>query len=282
MAKRMKNRFLELGGTLLTKKQAKRINIRGKKATSVSFTDGTNIRADYIVCTADARHTFDELLRLPMPNNLENCYKNMQRFSAVQVAFACNSDHLPFSADFIFPLDEKWQKLLRSPYLILREFSHEPSFAPKGKTIMQAMVFVNEPTAREWISLYENKTKYAEKKDEFAKMVESVIVKKFPRYKADLQLLDVWTPATYKRYTQAEIGSFMSFILPKNKLPLPISSKVRGLQNVFLATQWQQPPGGLPTAAEMGKRAVKAVVYQEQRKPLPFSLPFFKGKKQKA
>ena len=92
-----------------------------------------------------------------------------------------------------------------------------------------------------------------------------MIENEFVRLKGKLQCIDVWTPATYKRYTGAEVGSYMSFILPKGKLPTRISPKIKGIENVFLATQWQHAPGGLPTAAGCGKKAVEEIRRLEGR-----------------
>ena len=42
-------------------------------------------------------------------------------------------------------------------------------------------------------------------------------------------------------------------------LPRTLGPKVDGIDNVFLATQWLTVPGGLPLAAQCGKRAAKAI-----------------------
>ena len=164
----------------------------------------------------------------------------------------------------MFPLPWQYQKLLKTPYLILREFSHEPSFAPEGKTVLQTLTFCNEKTAREWIALKENKSAYRQKKRELSEALSTAIYEKFPNMRGKLQCLDVWTPATYHRYTGGEAGAFMSFLLPKKKLPVPIPATATGLKNVFLATQWQQAPGGLPTAATLGKQAAEIIERKER------------------
>ena len=58
----------------------------------------------------------------------------------------------------------------------------------------------------------------------------------------------------------------MSFALPSKSLPLRTSNKVDGFSNVFLATQWQQTPGGLPIAAEGGRLAIEAIKKAEAKK----------------
>ena len=267
MAKRMTDRFVSLGGELLLKKEATKIHVRGGKATSVSFADGTKIRADYIVATIDPKITFPKLLKREMPKALKSKYDDPKSlcFSSVHCAFSCPQNKLPFSGDLIFEIPDEYKETLSANHLVLREFSHEKSFAPSGKTVLQALVFCYEKQAREFISLRKNKAAYNRKKDEIATCIETVIAKKFPKLTGKLERLDVWTPATYERYTGAETGAYMSFILQKNTVPRRIKSTVKGLKNVVLATQWQQSPGGLPIAAGLGKQAIDEIVKKEAR-----------------
>ncbi len=274
MAHRIAKRFKSLGGELLLGKEVVKIHTIGNRAVEVELSDGTRETADYFVCACDAKITFNRLLCRRPPRALQRQYadQNMPLFSAYHAAFACDIADLNFQGDFMFPLPWQYQKLLKTPFLILREFSHEPSFAPEGKTVLQALTFCNEKTAREWIALRENKVAYRQKKRELAEALSTAICEKFPNLRGKLQCLDVWTPATYHRYTGGEAGAFMSFLLPKNKLPVPIPATIPGLKNVFLATQWQQAPGGLPTAATLGKQAAELIKKKESARAFLSSL----------
>lgn len=283
MAQRMAKRFYDLGGELYLGKEATKICLEGNRAASVSFADGTSETADYVVCAVDTKITFDRLLGKRMPHALSAQYADpkMQRFSAYHSAFACDVADLNFRGDLIFALPWQYKKLLKTPYLILREFSHEPSFAPAGKTVLQTLTFCNEATAGEFIELRKDKAAYKKRKQELARILETAICEKLPALRGTLKCLDVWTPATYHRYTGSETGSFMSFLLPKNRLPMRLSSTVAGVKNVLLATQWQQAPGGLPTAAELGKRAAEQIEKKERaraRFPVLFPSPKRKAK----
>ena len=44
------------------------------------------------------------------------------------------------------------------------------------------------------------------------------------------------------------------------------SGKIKGVDNVYLATQWQMAPGGLPVAASAGISAVKLIGMKEKKK----------------
>ena len=203
-----------------------------------------------------------------MPKQLEKNYRDdrFQRFSSYQCTFSCALSELPFSGDIIFEIPEEYHALLCTDRLIVREFSHEKNFAPEGKNILQTMTFVFEEDCKKFIQLRENdREAYHQKKKEMAEVLLQLLENQFPQMKGSLHYVDMWTPATYHRFTGSEVGSFMSFALPSKALPLCVSNRIEGLSNVILATQWQQAPGGLPIAAEVGKRAVETID-QEERK----------------
>lgn len=267
MAERMTARFIGLGGVLHLNREAVKIQLEGNSATKVFFSDGSSIEGDYFVLTPDPKLIFGGLLERKMPSALQNQYKSeeMHRFSSIHAAFACNMEKAPFTGDYIFRIPREKRAILGYDHVVLREFSHEPDFAPKGKSIIQAMVFCDEIIAQKYIDLQKDSEKYKVKKKEISVQITEMIESEFESLRGKLECIDVWTPATYKRYTGAEVGSYMSFILPKRKLPTRISPRIKGIKNVLLATQWQHAPGGLPTAAGCGKRAVEEIVRLEGR-----------------
>lgn len=268
MAERMVERFKLLGGRLLLKSEVVRINTKDGKSVSVSLKNGEVEETDYVIVTIDPATVFGKLIDAPMPQGLASKYNdcNMQRFSALHCAFSCDLDSLPFESDIIFEIPEDKQISLGSKNLVLREFSHEPSFAPSGKNIIQSVIFCPEEICKEFIKLKADRAAYTQRKKEMAETIQGIIEKEFPELRGKLDVIDVWTPATYKRFIGSEIGSFMSFALPHKCLPIRTSNKIRGIDNVFLATQWQQIPGGLPIAAEGGRLAVKSIEELEKKR----------------
>ena len=269
MADRMTERFQSLGGNLLLRKEVVKVLIENEKATGVVFADGTSVQADYVILTADPASVFGKRIYLTMPKQLEKNYKKseFQRFSAYQCAFSCALSELPFSGDIIFQIPEEYHSLLHTDHLIVREFSHEKDFAPDGHNILQTMTFVFEDEAKNFIQLRENdREAYHQKKKEMAEALLHSIENQFPQMKGALKYVDFWTPATYHRFTGSDMGSFMSFALPSKALPLCLSNRIEGLSNVILATQWQQAPGGLPIAAELGKNAIVTINKEERKR----------------
>lgn len=262
MAERMVERFISLGGTLLLRKEAVKVEIDNGKARSVIFADGTSIEADYVVITGDPTKAFGGYLDIPMPKKLKSFYDDsrMIRFSSYHCAFACDSETLPFEGDYIFEVPEKYSSILNTKRMIIREFSHENTFAPKGKNLIQTLTYVYEDDAKEFIDLKNRRRdEYRAKKKELSELICRIIEEQLPMLKDKLTCIDVWTPSTYNRFTDTEIGSWMGFALPSKKFPSRIENTVEGLSNVILATQWLQPPGGLPIAAEGGKIAIQTI-----------------------
>lgn len=266
MAQRMTDRFLALGGKLCLKKGVTKVNTAGDAAQSVTLDDGSTQYADYVIIATDPSVAFGKLLdRQLMPKSLKKQYADpkMQRFSSYHCAFSCDSTDLPFDHEIVLEIPEKYKAELGADYMMLHEFSYEKGFAPAGKNLLQTMTYILEKDARGFIQLSKNKAAYKERKRRIAEITYEIISEKYPQLRQKLQCIDVWTPATYRKFVDSEIGSFMSFILPPSTAPLRLSNRVKGLKNVVLATQWLQSPGGLPIAAEAGLYAIKAIAKRE-------------------
>lgn len=268
MAARMVERFREEGGELLLRKEAVEIRYEDGRATEVCFSDGTAARADEIIVTVDPAVAFPKLLKLPMTKAFEKRYRDprFSRFSAFHCAFACEGAP-PFRGDYAFALSPSLSFRLGSKTILLREFSHDPLAAPAGKTVLQAMLPCAEDAARRSIELRGDPAAYLQRKRELAALVFEVLLQKFPSLEGRIWCLDVWTPATYARYTGAEIGSFMSFLFGKG-LPAAVSGRVPGIENLTFCGQWLRAPGGLPLAAQSGK-AVAYAIAKKYRKGAP-------------
>jgi len=262
LAERMADKLKELGGTLLLNKEAVKINVENGKAVSVTFKDGETIEADYIITALEPNLVFGKMLDAPMPKEHEKLYKNpkFKRFSSYHVQFACDSDYLDFSENIFLEVPEDLQASVGNRRIILREFSREESFTKDGKLNLQAMIYCNEENIMEFLNTYDQgREAYLSLKQKKADAVCEVIERRFPEYAGKLTVLDTWTPATYRRYTGAEYGTYQSFITPKKHIPHRVDNRVKGIENLILASQWQMSPGGLPVAASNGIKAISTI-----------------------
>ncbi len=261
MAARLGERLRTLGGTLLLSKEAVAAETDGGCVKAVRFSDGTRMTADYVVLAGDPAALYPTLLGHPLPSALQKIYQKGEgrRFSSWHCAIACDVPELPFSGDLIFSVSESYRTMLGSTRLILREYAHEESWMPKGKRLLQCMVTCDEAAARAFLQLSADREAYRAKKEALADTVMQILSRKFPMLYGKLHVLDVWTPATYRRYTASEIGSWMSFILPPSRVPRKVCNTDPRYRNLIFATQWLHAPGGLPLAASEGKRAAQTL-----------------------
>lgn len=260
MAERMEKRFVSLGGNLYTGVSVKKLIYEGKYAHTVSLSDNTTDSAEYFIIATDPTSLYKELTGKPLPKRLSSMYDNkkLKKFSSVHFAYSCASP-LPFKGDLILKLPTGLDKELRCTHIALREFSHEPSFAPENETVLQAFFFCDERSCRDFIIMSEHSEKYKTEKKRLSEAVYAFIVKTFPQLTGKLRLIDMWTPATYKRFTGSAAGTYMSFAFTSKFIPSRRKNRADGFDNVIFATQWLQPPGGLPIAASSGKEAIAAI-----------------------
>ena len=86
------------------------------------------------------------------------------------------------------------------------------------------------------------------------------MIAEYPNLKDKIEVLDIWSPMTYNRYCNCYGGAYMSFVNTKLAKGITTAGVVKGIDNVLLAGQWLMGPGGLPTAAAMGKFAAYRII----------------------
>lgn len=258
-AQRMLKRFKELGGTFIPGVKVAKINTYKNLILSVEDEAGKLYEADEYISTIDPKMLFGKLINIKMPKRLSKIYKDEEhrRFSFLHAAFMVPKDKLRFKGTVIFDTPEACYGTVRGDKIIAKEFSYEEKSAPAGYTVVQLMSYIYEDECKKWIQAYKMPARYEEMKSLLANAFSFALTQQYPELKDSMELLDVWTPASYVRYVGSEIGSFMSFTMPAKKIPKVISGKVRALKNLHMATQWQIAPGGLPIAAKVGKLAAK-------------------------
>ena len=126
--------------------------------------------------------------------------------------------------------------------------------------VLQSNFAQTEEDYSYWESLYSDRTAYEQKKKEIAGQALERVVAEYPALAGKIRVLDVWTPMTYTRYCNSYKGAYMSFVTTKQAKSITAPGTIKGLKNVLLASQWLMGPGGLPTAAAMGKFAAWRII----------------------
>jgi phytoene desaturase len=260
-AKRMEKKFFALGGQIKYKSSVEDIIIDRNKAIGIKLQDHTEQFADYIISTADGYHTLFELLNGKyLDKDQLTLYTDKKRypvFSSVLVSMGIDCDLSKYPHSNIFMLEQPLDSGgITHTYIGLKHYCFEPSFAPKGQSVLHAFLYSDYDW---WKKVSTDKKSYKEQKDRISSEVIALVEKVYPETKNNIKAVDVATPLTYARYCNAYKGAWMSHVpTPGSKIRF-LSGKIKGLDHFFMAGQWIMPPGGLPTAVVTGKWVIQRI-----------------------
>ncbi len=267
MANRMVKRFRNLGGKLYCSTPVSRILIEKGKAVGIERADKKTVLADYVISAVDTMEMFGTLIgKKYMDGKWKSCYADSEKyplFSAVQMAFDVEAGAYEGKGTIFFPcipFEAGGKKVER---ISVKSYEYEPGFAPAGKMVLQVNVPQFDKEYFYWTGL-EGK-EYKRAKEEMVKAVEERLLAQFPGLKGHMEFLDCWTPVTYKRYCNAYHGAYMGFITKKGVKSFRVKGTVKGVKNLYIASQWIMAPGGLPVAVAAGKFALWRIARKDKR-----------------
>lgn len=264
MAQRIQRRYEELGGRVRTNCAAEEIIIENGRAVGVRTAKGEELRADYVVAACDTEVTIRRLLkdRVVIPF-FQQRYDNPEKypiFAQYIAYYGC--DMVPDMEDTIAFYGKPIRIGVRENRAILfKNYANEPSFAPEGKMVLQVLIQQYKEDFEYWEDLYRNdREAYKQEKMRAAEEIRQELEAHYPELK-NLQVVEVVTPYSFHRFTGAHLGSYMSFMIrPSKENPHQWhNGRVEGVENLYLAGQWLQAPGGLPNAAVTGKFAIQRI-----------------------
>ena len=266
MSLRMEKTFKDLGGKISYGKGVSRIILERKTAAGVELEDGSIVSGDYIIPTVDTHLLFGRMLpETYMPKELKEAYNNPKAYPATsgfQVAFAVPVDFNEGETIFIDidPVEVGSSKFDR---MYVKSYGYDNIFIKDGRQVIQTCITQSDSDYEYWKSL--SKEEYAALKDRLTAEVEARIVKAFPTLEGKMEHLDSWTPLTYERYCNAYHGSYMSFITTPEGKQIKMKGTIKGINNLYVAGQWTNSPGGLPVAVASGKFAVQRILKKNGR-----------------
>lgn len=266
MANRMVKRFQQLGGKLYCNTPVSRILIKDKKAIGIETADKRTVLADYVISSVDTMEMFEKLIgKKYMDAKWKACYEDQDKyplFSAVQAAFMVDRQAYDEKGTVFFdcaPFKAGGKKFDR---ISVKSYEYEPDFAPTGKTVLQVNIPQFDQEYLYWKGL--SGEEYENRKEETVKIIEERLLTQFPSLQGHMEFLDCWTPVTYNRYCNAYHGAYMSFITKKGVKPFRVKGIIKGVKNLYIASQWIMAPGGLPVAVTAGKFAVWRISRKER------------------
>ncbi len=257
----IEQRYRNLGGAINYGKRVEKILVEGDRAVGVRLADGTEHHADLVISDAFAYSTVFSLLEGKFVDD------------KVRAQFAKPKDEIEMGIHVSFGLKRDLSKEPRALVLFLEKpvkiadeermkldlelFGYDPTIAPKGKSVIKALIKTHYSY---WKELSKNSQRYEAEKQQVASTVLQLLEKRFPGIQDQVEVTDVATPITTERFTgigqQFDVnwGFFgtLSFIRSKPKT-LP---RLRGFFMVGGAA-------GLPGCAGQGRNTIKEICKQE-------------------
>jgi phytoene dehydrogenase-like protein len=259
-------RFKQLGGELRLKTRVADVLVESGRAVGVKLADGSEVRAEVVVWAADG-HTliFDILGGRYVDERIRRMYEEwLPVRPIVQVCLGVARDMTKEPARLGFELSQpltiageerKWLSVIHH--------SFDPTMAPAGKSAVEVWY----PCRHEyWQELEKDRSKYDAEKQHIADLTISELDRRWPGFRAQVEVVDVATPATYVRYTgnwQASPDGW--YVTPDNMRTNPMRT-LPGLGGLWMAGQWTAPFTGTVIAALTGRQAIQLLCRQDHRR----------------
>lgn len=259
------------------------IVIKDGIAKGIKLKDGTIIEADYVVAACDSMETISHLLKnkyiIKGFEKRKKLQKDYPTQSCALVTFSVDEKkyrELGITSTYEFPVEpfEAGTSFIQS--LRTRVYNYDPSFIVDGKTILNTLIFQSDKDYEYWDQLNKTKSVYNYEKEKLGLEVKKRIIKMFPSLEDSLEIIDIVTPKTFNRYTNAYHGAYMPFAFTSTGSMFYYDGKIKGVKNVLVSGQWTLMPGGLPIALMTGKWAIQRILNKEHKwfaftKPIKFN-----------
>ncbi len=280
-AQAIERRYLASGGEIHYQSPVTKILVeadpsgRGDRAVGVRLADGSEHRSDIVISAADGHTTIFDMLDGKYINHKIQGYYDALPVSRpviyIALGVARSFEEMPHQVTGLdFPLDEPVRIGDRErKRLCVQMYNFDPSLAPAGKTVMR-VYFATDYAY--WNRLRQDPERYEAEKEQIADQVVAALDRRFPGLAAQVEMRDVATPMTFERYTGNWQGTFLGWKITTKTLRMRMSKTLPGLKNFYMAGQWVEPGGSVPTAAMSG-RNVTQIICKGDKKEFVTSTP---------
>ena len=259
--------FTKLGGKIRYGSHVSNLIVENNRVKGITLDNGEEHLADYIIWAADGHTLLFDILK---EKYLNECLREMYSSwipvkPLVHVMIGVNRDFSSEPHCTIFEADNPPVIAGRErKWIFILHHSFDPSMAPAGKSAVEVWY---ETDYDYWEKLSADRQKYEAEKKSIADLTISQLEKKYSGFASQVEVIDVPTPMTYKRYT----GNWKSspdgwYITNSNFQNMEPVHTVPGLDGIFMAGQWTAPYTGTVIAALSGRQAVHLLCKNENRK----------------
>lgn len=268
LAFNIKKTFINLGGKVVNNCEIDHILVKDNKACGVVTKNNEEVYSDYVISSCDAHHTIYNLLEGKYKDSyFEERFNNLEDYplnSGIQVSLKVNKLLVDQPKMINFKIKPYKVGDFTINDITLRNHSFDNTLNKSNISTVTILLDTNDSVYTYLASL--SNERYLEEKEKLGNYLMNEMVNYVGLNKEDVELIDVTTPLTYERYTNAYHGSYMSFITTKKSKGLMRKGLIKGLDNFAMAGQWIMSPGGLPIALFSGKYSVVRICKMDKKK----------------
>ncbi len=259
--------YKKLGGEIHYNSPVSDLILENNQVRGIRLEDGQEHRADHVIWAGDG-HTliFDILKGKYMDDKIKTMYETWIPVKPiVHVMMGVNRD---FSGEPHSIILETKQPITIAgkeyPWIAFLHHCFDPSMAPKGKSAVEVWYATEYEY---WEELAKDKEKYEAEKNRIAEYTVRQLDQRFPGFASQVEVIDVPTPVTYKRYTGNWQGSPDGwYITPDNMNKMSAIHTLPGLEGLYMSGQWTVPFAGTVTSALTGRQAIHLICHREGKK----------------
>jgi phytoene desaturase len=253
--------YRERGGEALLHATVDEILVEAGRVVGVRLADGSILEGDAVISTASTPET--TLRLLGGRYGADELRRRLAHWKLFEPIVLC-------SFGVSAPLDQIKPTLLLdelAPFelggrsddkLYLRIFNDDPTLAPAGHSVVQAMI----PTTYEWWA--KQGSAYSDAKDQAAERIRERIQEYLPAMRGHVEVTDIATPLTYWRMARSWRGAYEGWMPSSESFGGHVRKTLPGLHGLYLAGQWVEPGGGVPLALLSGRQVIQLLCSESQ------------------
>jgi phytoene dehydrogenase-like protein len=147
----------------------------------------------------------------------------------------------------------------RNDRLYLRVCNDDPSLAPPGHAVVQALLKTDYAW---WAS---RGAGYEAAKEQTAEVALAQIERVAPGLRSRVRMTDLATPLTFWHKARSWRGAYEGWMPNEESLLGHVPKTLPGLESFYMAGQWVEPGGGVPTAVMSGRQAAQLLCVDQAR-----------------
>ena len=250
------------GGEVLLNTTVDEVVVKGERATGVRLSDGSELSADCVISTASAPETVLRLL-----GGQFDAAATRQRMEQWQllgpivlasfgVAKSYTDKPALWTIDGVAPFSIGPKAC---SHVSVRVCNDDPCYAPQGHAVVQALL---ETDYAFWAT---RGARYNAEKDVTAERTLSLLEPFFPELRASVRVTDIATPLSFWQHSRSWLGAFEGWMPRDGSMFSHVNKTLEGLFDFYMAGQWVEPGGGVPTAVTSGRQVIELLCRDDQR-----------------